>query len=140
MSIHPSIHPSIFYTCLIQFRVAGGAGAYPSGHWVRGGVHPGLVASPSQGHTETNETHNNARSLLESPMNLTCMFLDGGKKQEYPERTHTYTGRTCKPSCCEAMVLATTPPCSSTTYCLVGIILPELNTTFPEKDYVWMVA
>ena len=24
------------------------------------------------------------------------MFLDGGRKPEYPERTHTYTGRTCR--------------------------------------------
>jgi len=24
------------------------------------------------------------------------MFLGGGRKLEYPERTHTYTGRTCK--------------------------------------------
>jgi len=30
---------------------------------------------------------------LESPINLTCMFLDGGRKPEYSER---YTGRTCK--------------------------------------------
>ena len=35
-----------------------GAGAYPSGHRVRGGVHPEQVACPSQGHTETNETNN----------------------------------------------------------------------------------
>ena len=41
----PSIPPSIFYTCLIQLW---GAGAYPSGHGARGGVHPGQVASPSQ--------------------------------------------------------------------------------------------
>jgi len=33
---------------------------------------------------------------LESPNNLTCMFLDSGRKPEYPERTHTYTGGTCK--------------------------------------------
>jgi len=33
---------------------------------------------------------------LELSINLTCMFLDGGKKPEYPERTHPYTGRTCK--------------------------------------------
>jgi len=24
------------------------------------------------------------------------LFLDGGRKPEYPERTHAYTGRTCK--------------------------------------------
>ena len=38
------------------------AGAYPSCNWVRGGVHPGQVASPSQDHTETNETNNHACS------------------------------------------------------------------------------
>jgi len=45
------------------------------------------------------------------------MFLGGGRKPEFLERTHAYTGRTCKlhterpqlePSCCEAMVLTTT--------------------------------
>ena len=54
-------HPSIFYTGLIQFGVAG---AYPSCHWARGRVHPGQVSSPSQGHTETNNTHNHACSHL----------------------------------------------------------------------------
>ena len=29
---------------------------------------------------------------LESPINLTCMFLDDWSKLEYPERTHTYMG------------------------------------------------
>jgi len=29
---------------------------------------------------------------LESPINVTCMLLDGGV--EYPERTHAYMGRT----------------------------------------------
>jgi len=54
-----------------------------------------------------------AKDTLESPINLTCMFLDGGRKPEYPERTHAYperthayterthayTGRTCKAKC-----------------------------------------
>ena len=39
------------------------AGAYPSGHRAKGGVHPGQVSSPSQGHIETNETNNHARSV-----------------------------------------------------------------------------
>jgi len=42
------IHPSIFYSCLIRRSGRGGAGACPSGHRARGGVHPGQVASPSQ--------------------------------------------------------------------------------------------
>jgi len=83
-----NIHPSIFYTRLIRRSGRGGDGAYPSGHRARGGVHPRQVASPSQGHTETNETNNHAHShsllktILESPINLTCMFLDGGRKNK----------------------------------------------------------
>ena len=45
---------------LIPIKGRGEAGAYPSCHWVRGRVHPGQVASPSQGHTETNESHNHS--------------------------------------------------------------------------------
>jgi len=46
--IHPSIHPSIrFLYRLIRRSGRGGAGAYPSGHWAKGGLHPGQVASPS---------------------------------------------------------------------------------------------
>ena len=56
-------HPSIFYTRLIRPSGRGGAGAYPSGHRARGGVHPGQVASPSQGHTETNKTNNHSLTL-----------------------------------------------------------------------------
>jgi len=93
-------HPSIFYTCLIHWSGRRGARAYPSGHRARGGVHPGQVANPSQGHTETNNharSHSLLRTIfLESPINLTCMFLDGKRKLEYPERTDAYTGRTCK--------------------------------------------
>jgi len=76
-----SIHPSIFYTRLIQCRV----GAYPSCHWARGPVHPGLVTSPSQGHIETNETHNHAHSLLGTIqshwlISYTCFWTVGGSR------------------------------------------------------------
>ena len=81
---------------------------------------------------------------LESPMNLTpfCMSLDCGRKPENPERTHAYTGRTCKlhterpwlnrdsnpePSCCEAKVLTTTPPCS---HCIHFTLLNFTNFVF----------
>ena len=55
------------------------------------------------------------------------MFLDGGTKPEYPERTHTYSTQgehaqstqkepnqdlKQEPSCCELTVLTTTPLCS----------------------------
>lgn len=59
-------------------------GTYPSCHRVRAAVHLGQVISLSQGqHREM----------------YPCMFLDCGKKSEYPERTH-----------CEATVLTTAPP------------------------------
>ncbi|MEQ2187774.1 hypothetical protein GOODEAATRI_008105 [Goodea atripinnis] len=50
---------------------------------------------------------------LERPANLTVMFLDCGRKPEYPVRTHPCTGRTCKlhaekpPAGCKATVLPT---------------------------------
>ncbi len=55
-----------------------------------------------------------------TPINLTCMSLDCGRKLESPEKTHAGTRRTCKlhtggsnpePSYCEAPVLPTAPPC-----------------------------
>ena len=50
-----------------------------------------------QNNIETNShAHSLLKSILETPLNITCMFLDGGTRPEYPERTHTYTGRTCK--------------------------------------------
>ena len=36
------------------------------------------------------------RVYLESPINLSCMFWGVGRETEYSERTHAYTGRTCK--------------------------------------------
>ena len=114
-----NFHPSIFYTRLIRRSGCGGAGAYPSDHWARAGGHPGLDLHhhrATQRHTRQITTHSLLGTVLETPINLTCMCLDGGRK---PERTPAYTGRTCKlpPSRwawnrCEATVLTTTPPCS----------------------------
>ena len=58
------------------------------------------------------------------------MFLDGGRKPEYPQRTHAYTGRTCKlhtelnlePSCCEATALTISPPCSPLTFLIYQFV------------------
>ena len=58
-----------------------------------GRVHPGQVAGASQGHTETRNHAHSLVGTIESQMNLKCMFLYGGKKPEYPERTHAYTAR-----------------------------------------------
>ncbi|MEQ2263389.1 hypothetical protein XENORESO_007049 [Xenotaenia resolanae] len=55
---------------------------------------------------------------VERPIYLTVMFLECGRKPEYPVRTHACTGRTPAresnpgPSCCKAAVLPTVPPCS----------------------------
>jgi len=61
--VNMNIHPSIFCTRSIRWSGRGGTGAYRSGHRARGGVQPGPVASPSQGHTETNKhTHAHTHS------------------------------------------------------------------------------
>ncbi|MEQ2283513.1 hypothetical protein AMECASPLE_012106 [Ameca splendens] len=64
----------------------------------RGRVHPGQVANPSQGKTETYRTNNSftPKTNLDRPINLTVMVLDCWRKPEYPERSHACTGRTCK--------------------------------------------
>jgi len=65
ISIHQRSIPSIHFVYPFNPSVGSrGAGAYPSGHRARGGVHPGQVTSPSQGHTETNETNNHTHSLF----------------------------------------------------------------------------
>ncbi|MEQ2311702.1 hypothetical protein AMECASPLE_023213 [Ameca splendens] len=64
-----------------------------------GGVHPGQVASPSQGNIQDKQqcTHPfTPKGKLKRPINLIVMFLDCGRKPEYLERTHACTGRTCK--------------------------------------------
>ncbi|MEQ2304833.1 hypothetical protein AMECASPLE_031473 [Ameca splendens] len=56
---------------------------------VGGGVHPGQVASPSQGNTQTtmHTLIHTPKGNLERPINLTGMSLDCGRKPEYLERT-----------------------------------------------------
>ncbi|MEQ2273837.1 hypothetical protein XENORESO_009725 [Xenotaenia resolanae] len=51
-----TIHPVSTPACLC--RVKGTMVTISSGHWAGGGVHSGQVASPSQGHRETNRTNN----------------------------------------------------------------------------------
>ena len=108
---HPSIH---FLYPLNPTQGRRRAGAYPSCHWTRGGIHPGHVASPSQGHTETNEHPSmlTPRVKLESPVNLTCMFLCVGRKLEYLERPHIHKENVQTPQkgpSREATVSTTTP-------------------------------
>lgn len=50
---YPSIHPLIFYTCLLLHSGRwGSAGAYPSWHGVKAELHPGQVTSSSQGQVQ----------------------------------------------------------------------------------------
>ncbi len=45
----PPTNPSIHYLYCLSLEGREGAGADPSWHWTRGGVHPGQVTSQSQG-------------------------------------------------------------------------------------------
>ncbi|MEQ2257895.1 hypothetical protein XENORESO_005435 [Xenotaenia resolanae] len=61
----------------------------------------GLVWYTLEGRKSITRQQNHACRLttkdnLESPINLTVMVLDCGRKPEYQERTHTCMGRTCK--------------------------------------------
>ena len=99
---------------------------YPSCHWARGRETPWRGRQSITGPHRDKRNTLTPRDNLESPVNLTCMFLDGGRKPGYPERTYEYTGRTCRlhtertsqesdlEPCCVATVLTTTPPCSPT--------------------------
>ncbi|KAL6480972.1 hypothetical protein MHYP_G00090520 [Metynnis hypsauchen] len=69
----------------------GGAGAYPSCHWAKGGrIHPGQVASRSQGR----QTHTlTPRGNLACPIGLTaCLWTVGGNWRTRRKPTQ----RTCK--------------------------------------------
>ena len=44
------VNPSIHFLNLLNPTLGSRGGAYPSRHWARGGVHPGGLTSPSQGH------------------------------------------------------------------------------------------
>ena len=87
LHIHPFPTP--------QFRVAGGWSLSQRSSAGRR-VQPGQVASPSHRDKQPCTLTLTTKDSLETPINLTCMFLDGGRKPENPERTHAHTGRTCR--------------------------------------------
>ncbi|MEQ2253921.1 hypothetical protein ILYODFUR_037502 [Ilyodon furcidens] len=76
----------------------GEAGTYLKQATGKRRVHPGKVASPSQGNTQTtmHTLIHTPKGNLDRPINLTGMSLDCGRKPEYMVRTHTTTGRTRK--------------------------------------------
>ena len=85
-------HPSIHFLYPLN-RVVGGLEPIPAGKPWTG--HQSITGPhrDKQPHTRSQSL---LRTILETPINPTCMLLDGGRKPEYPERTHAYTGRTCK--------------------------------------------
>jgi len=103
------IHPSIFYTRLIQLRVA-------EWEWSLSQLSLGeRRVTPWTGHQFITGPQRDKRDKqpstltltprfsLESPVNLTIKFLGGGRNQE--------------PCCCEATVLTTTTQCSAGILC-----------------------
>jgi len=74
MSTH---HPSSIRFLYLLHQIQGCRGV-ESMHWVRGRVLPGQVASPSQGHTETNEI---AWIDVETPVNLAFTLLGVVRKR-----------------------------------------------------------
>uniref|UniRef100_A0A8C4X4Y9 Collagenase 3 n=1 Tax=Erpetoichthys calabaricus TaxID=27687 RepID=A0A8C4X4Y9_ERPCA len=91
-----SIHP---FSNLLNLNTGsrGSAGAKPSQHRAQGREQiPGRVPTHRRTHTNTPTHQAHTRANLESPIHLTCMSLDCGRKPERPEETHADTGRTCK--------------------------------------------
>jgi len=89
----PSIHTYIFYTHLIQLGVTGVGWSPTQLSWGERQRTPWTGPHrDKQPSTLTLTTRDN----LETPINLTYMFLGGGRKPENPERTQAYMGRTCK--------------------------------------------
>lgn len=60
-------------------------GAHPSWHRLRGWVHPGQIAIPTDRQSTCTPTV--------SPANLTCVSLDYEKEPEHPEENHTGKGK-----------------------------------------------
>ena len=124
-SVHPSIHPPLpfiyFFCSFIHFL-----------YLLNPIQEPILAAVGQDGRRALNRSpHNPARSHsllvnLESPIYLTCMFLDVSEEAwVLRENPHILLGehanstqkagiwtRNPLTSCCEATVLTTTPPCS----------------------------
>jgi len=88
------IHPFIFYTRLFQ-PIPAVIGRKVGYTLDRLPVHHRATQRQTR-HTIHAHTLSLTKEDLVSPINLTCMFLDGGGKPEYLEATHTYTGRTYK--------------------------------------------
>ncbi|MEQ2202571.1 hypothetical protein XENOCAPTIV_007163 [Xenoophorus captivus] len=95
---HSSIHPLSKPTSSILGHRGAGAHLQRSTGKRRGTPWTGrqCIAVTTCHHTGqiTMHTPSTPKGNLERPINLT--ELDCGQKPEYPERTHAWTGRTCK--------------------------------------------
>ncbi|MEQ2229174.1 hypothetical protein ILYODFUR_016244 [Ilyodon furcidens] len=94
-AIHPFSRPAS------SIQGHGGAGAYlqQSTGERRGPPWTGHQSIAGQHRDTQNKQPCNPltpKGNLEKSINLTVMFLDYGRKPEYPERTHTCMGRRCK--------------------------------------------
>lgn len=83
-----SVHPSVFFTWF-SMQCHRKLVLISSSHWVSGGVHPGQVTSPPQGHIKTNQPFTLSHNII-------CMFLFCWRKQENMAGGGV-TGKTCKP-------------------------------------------
>jgi len=95
-----SVHPSIHFLYLLNQLVGSRGGLSQQSLGERQGTPWTDRQSITGPHRDERDKQPHTCSysllgtILETPINLTCMFLDGGRKPEYPEITHAYTGRT----------------------------------------------
>ena len=78
---------------IVQFRVTGVAGAHPSCHWAPWTGHQSVTA-PHRAKRDTSTLTPGVN--LESPVNLTWMFVEGGSQRTHRVSTHT-RGEHAKP-------------------------------------------
>ena len=127
---HPSIHP-FSIPAWSNLGLWGGWSLSQLCHWARGGVPPGRVTSPSQGHTETNETHNHAHSLhffgRSEEAGVPRQSSRIHKTQKGPSRESNQ-----EPFCCEAKMLTTTPV-SSQSWNMKNIVFNKWHLCFKES-------
>ncbi len=86
-SLETSIYPSIIYT---DYPLQGRGGASQLALGERRDT-PSPIGGPTCSYILKFTLGNS-----ESPINLSCMFLDCGRKPEYLRKTHAGTRRTCK--------------------------------------------
>ncbi|MED6246073.1 hypothetical protein ATANTOWER_012399 [Ataeniobius toweri] len=124
-----SIHPSIFYTRFFCTGLRESWCRSPAvyGRELRGG---GTSWTGRQSIVEQHRDTQDKQPFipkgnLERPLNLTVMFLDYGRKPEYPERTHKCMHR-------ENMQTSERPPAGSRTQDL----LAARQQCFPIEKYI----